>query len=77
MLEHPRRWQNPLIGWTSTADPLEHMARASLNFNTKEEVRYEFVSVSLPFPCHVDLSLPNILVGLAVLHEIGKHHTMT
>ena len=31
-----QRWQNPLIGWTSTADPFEHMARSSLNFETKE-----------------------------------------
>lgn len=30
------RWQNPLIGWTSTADPMEHVARSALTFNTKE-----------------------------------------
>lgn len=30
------RWQNPLIGWTSTADPMEHVARSALTFDTKE-----------------------------------------
>ncbi len=33
----PQRWENQLIGWTSTADPLENVARASLFFYTKEE----------------------------------------
>lgn len=32
-----RRWQNPLIGWTSTGDPMEHVARSALNFGSKEE----------------------------------------
>lgn len=77
MLEHFRRWQNPLIGWTSTADPLEHMARASLNFNTKEEVCHEFVSVHSPFLAMSIWVSQTSLAGLAVLHEIGKHHTMT
>lgn len=31
------RWENPLIGWTSTADPLENVGRASLFFYTREE----------------------------------------
>jgi NADH dehydrogenase (ubiquinone) Fe-S protein 4 len=31
------KWINPLMGWTSTADPLENVARASLFFYTKEE----------------------------------------
>ncbi len=31
------RWENPLIGWTSTADALEHVGRANLNFGTAEE----------------------------------------
>ena len=26
-----------MIGWTSTADPLEHVARAALHFNTAED----------------------------------------
>jgi len=31
------RWQNPLMGWTSTGDLLENVARANLAFYTKEE----------------------------------------
>eukprot|EP00878_Enallax_costatus_P026902 GHUV01028914.1.p2 GENE.GHUV01028914.1~~GHUV01028914.1.p2 ORF type:complete len:140 (+),score=37.17 GHUV01028914.1:283-702(+) len=31
------KWINPLMGWTSTADPMENVARASLSFYTKEE----------------------------------------
>ena len=31
------RWENPLIGWTSTADPLESVARATLNFFSQDE----------------------------------------
>jgi NADH dehydrogenase (ubiquinone) Fe-S protein 4 len=30
------RWTNPLMGWTSSADPLENVARAALAFPTKE-----------------------------------------
>ena len=29
--------ENPLIGWTSTADTLENVGRSALNFFTKEE----------------------------------------
>jgi NADH dehydrogenase (ubiquinone) Fe-S protein 4 len=32
-----RRWINPLMGWTSTADPLENVGRATLAFPTKED----------------------------------------
>lgn len=31
------RWENPLIGWTSTADPLDNVGRATLNFHTQED----------------------------------------
>lgn len=31
------KWENQLMGWTSSADPLENVARASLFFYTKEE----------------------------------------
>ena len=31
------KWENQLMGWTSTADTLENVARASLFFYTKEE----------------------------------------
>ena len=31
------RWENPLIGWTSTADPMDSVARATMNFYTQEE----------------------------------------
>lgn len=31
------RWVNPLMGWTSSADPLENVARASLRFYTQDE----------------------------------------
>jgi hypothetical protein len=29
------RWINPLMGWTSTSDPLENVSRAALQFYTK------------------------------------------
>ncbi|XP_065912330.1 NADH dehydrogenase [ubiquinone] iron-sulfur protein 4, mitochondrial-like [Dysidea avara] len=32
--ENDERWENPLIGWTSTADPLSNM---TVSFDTKEE----------------------------------------
>lgn len=35
--EVQQKWQNPLIGWTSTGDPMEHVARSALNFRSKEE----------------------------------------
>ncbi|KAF5830307.1 NADH:ubiquinone oxidoreductase 18 kd-like subunit [Dunaliella salina] len=31
------KWQNPLMGWTSTGDLLENVARSHLAFYTKEE----------------------------------------
>lgn len=31
------KWINPLMGWTSTADPMENVSRASLFFYTKEQ----------------------------------------
>lgn len=36
-LTWPHRWQNPLIGWTSTGDPMEHVAWSALDFHSKEE----------------------------------------
>ncbi|GIL65020.1 hypothetical protein Vafri_18869 [Volvox africanus] len=33
------KWENPLMGWTSTADPLENVGRAALAFHTKEEAQ--------------------------------------
>lgn len=35
--ENTEKWENPLMGWTSTADPLECVARSALAFYTKEE----------------------------------------
>mmetsp|Transcript_21042 Transcript_21042/g.62964 ORF Transcript_21042/g.62964 Transcript_21042/m.62964 type:complete len:204 (-) Transcript_21042:106-717(-) len=32
-----QKWENHLMGWTSTADPLENVGRAALFFYTKEE----------------------------------------
>ncbi|GFH29196.1 uncharacterized protein HaLaN_27824, partial [Haematococcus lacustris] len=31
------KWENPLMGWTSTSDTLENVGRASLFFYTKEQ----------------------------------------
>ncbi|KAK9814190.1 hypothetical protein WJX72_001977 [[Myrmecia] bisecta] len=31
------KWINPLIGWTSTADPLENVGRAALDFRTQDD----------------------------------------
>jgi NADH dehydrogenase (ubiquinone) Fe-S protein 4 len=31
------KWINPLMGWTSTSDPLENVGRSTLLFHTKEE----------------------------------------
>jgi NADH dehydrogenase (ubiquinone) Fe-S protein 4 len=36
MHDNQGKWINPLIGWTSTADPLENVAR-QLYFQSKEE----------------------------------------
>lgn len=30
------RWENPLMGWTSTGDPYHSVGEASLNFDSKE-----------------------------------------
>lgn len=35
--EARQKWQNPLQGWNSTADPLENVGRAALFFHTKEQ----------------------------------------
>lgn len=34
---YTHRWENPLMGWTSTADTLENVGRASLFFYNKEQ----------------------------------------
>mmetsp|Transcript_39100 Transcript_39100/g.96856 ORF Transcript_39100/g.96856 Transcript_39100/m.96856 type:complete len:194 (-) Transcript_39100:252-833(-) len=31
-----QKWENPLMGWTSTGDPLAHQFNSTLNFPTKE-----------------------------------------
>ena len=31
------RWENNLMGWTSTADSMDSVMRSHLQFNTKEE----------------------------------------
>lgn len=36
---HPgeqQKWENPLMGWTSTGDPMAHQLNSILNFDTKE-----------------------------------------
>jgi len=37
IFETQQKWENPLIGWTSTADPLDNVGRATLNFHTQAE----------------------------------------
>uniref|UniRef100_A0A7S0VGQ2 NADH dehydrogenase [ubiquinone] iron-sulfur protein 4, mitochondrial n=1 Tax=Polytomella parva TaxID=51329 RepID=A0A7S0VGQ2_9CHLO len=37
VFENLSKWENPLMGWTSTADPLENVGRSTLLFYTKEE----------------------------------------
>lgn len=34
--DNRERWENPLMGWSSTADPLSNMSGV-VDFNTKEE----------------------------------------
>ena len=34
--EQQAKWANPLMGWTSTADALDNVARAGMVFQTKE-----------------------------------------
>lgn len=34
--ETQAKWENPLMGWTSTADPRENVGRMTLAFDTKE-----------------------------------------
>ena len=36
---HPgeqQKWENPLMGWTSTGDPMAHQLNSVLNFGSKE-----------------------------------------
>jgi len=34
-----QKWINPLMGWTSTADPYENVGRAGMSFDTAEAAR--------------------------------------
>ena len=34
-----QKWINPLMGWTSTADPYENVGRAGMSFDTAEASR--------------------------------------
>lgn len=52
------KWVNPLMGWTSTADPLENVGRAALSFDSEEAARafcerhgWKF-TVKPPAPAH-------------------------
>lgn len=52
------KWINPLMGWTSTADPLENVGRAALSFDSEAAARafcerhgWKF-SVKAPAPAH-------------------------
>lgn len=49
------KWQNPLQGWNSTADPLENVGRSSLFFFTKEEA----VAFAEKAGWEVEVSEPN------------------
>lgn len=49
------RWVNPLIGWTSTSDPLESVARTSLSFYTKEEA----IAFAIKVGWDYELQLPH------------------
>lgn len=52
------KWVNPLMGWTSTADPLENVGRAALSFDSEAAARafcerhgWKF-TVKAPAPAH-------------------------
>eukprot|EP00891_Asterochloris_glomerata_P006193 jgi/Astpho2/6193/Aster-x1353 len=34
--QNMQKWENPLIGWTSTADPVDTVARSGLEFGSRE-----------------------------------------
>eukprot|EP00270_Netrium_digitus_P013117 TRINITY_DN4331_c0_g1_i2.p1 TRINITY_DN4331_c0_g1~~TRINITY_DN4331_c0_g1_i2.p1 ORF type:complete len:162 (+),score=35.17 TRINITY_DN4331_c0_g1_i2:69-554(+) len=34
--ESTKKWENPLMGWTSTADPLSSVGESSLSFDSKD-----------------------------------------
>ena len=34
-----QKWVNPLMGWTSTADPYENVGRAGMSFDSAEAAR--------------------------------------
>jgi len=34
--ESVNKWENPLMGWTSTGDPYQNVGEASLSFDTKD-----------------------------------------
>ena len=54
--ETQAKWENPLMGWTSTADPRENVGRMTLAFDTKVRPRLGLPN-NAPTPYHFDLSL--------------------
>jgi len=59
------RWENPLMGWTSTGDPYQNVGEASLSFDTKDSA-VEFAEkygwqYSVSFYTFVTLQLSRII----------------
>jgi hypothetical protein len=50
------RWENPLMGWTSTGDPYAHVGDSALGFDSEEAAKafaerhgWEYVVCVYPF----------------------------
>ncbi|GBF90267.1 hypothetical protein Rsub_02373 [Raphidocelis subcapitata] len=54
--EAQAKWQNPLQGWNSTADPLENVGRSSLFFYTKDQA----VAYAQKAGWEIEVSEPNL-----------------
>ena len=54
--EQQAKWANPLMGWTSTADPLDNVARAGMVFQTKEAA----LAYCAKYGIEAEVRLPNL-----------------
>uniref|UniRef100_A0A7N0TMK4 NADH dehydrogenase [ubiquinone] iron-sulfur protein 4, mitochondrial n=1 Tax=Kalanchoe fedtschenkoi TaxID=63787 RepID=A0A7N0TMK4_KALFE len=70
-----QKWENPLMGWTSTGDPYAHVGDSALSFDSEEAAKsfaerhgWDYVVKKRQTPIlKVDSNfLPNLLLWLAV-----------
>ena len=53
------RWINPLIGWTSTADPYAHVLSSALAFNSREAAEAYCRKFGFQYEVNALLSVPS------------------